>query len=108
MEEKLLKLSFITAIIGILALFFISEYLDYEHIDIGRIYDIPEDDKIKLIGVVDGLHSNENITFISVSEPQTVNVIAFDNVSIDVGDKVEIIGTVSDDDVIALRIRVIG
>lgn len=108
MEEKLLRLSFAIAILGILSLFFISQHLDYEQVDIDRIYDIEEEDKIKFIGTVDDLYSHENITFMTISQISRVDVIAFDNVSINVGDKIEMIGTVSEEDIIASRIRVFG
>ena len=108
MEQKLLKLAFIIAIIGILSLFFISEFLGYKEVDIKSINSIDED-KVKFIGVLNKVNSHSNTTFISISYVDQIEIVAFnqDNTTLKPGDKVEILGTKSDDSIIADRIRVI-
>lgn len=110
MEEKLLRLSFVIAIVGILSLFWFLQVIDSDTAEIGAV-DIHDTGKqIKLTGIVDKSSSYEGVTFITILRTETIEIIAFDNVSIEKGARVEIIGAISGEDgrneVIASRIRV--
>ena len=110
MEEKLLRLSFVIAIVGILSLFWFLQVIDSDTAEI-RAADSPDTGKqIKFIGIVDKSSSYDGVTFLTISRTETIEIVAFDNVSIENGARVEIIGAISEEDgrneVIASRIRV--
>ena len=110
MEEKLLRLSFVIAIIGIISLFCLLQIIDQD-IEENEIADSQAgENQIKLIGIVDKLSSYEDVTFLTISRTETLEIIAFDNVTIEKGARVEVIGTISEQEgqkeVIASRIRV--
>lgn len=102
MENKLLKLSFIFAIIGIIALFLVSEIREVENTSFA------DDKAVKVKGRVGKVSSFENVSFLTVRRVEDVEVVVFDNFTVDAGDEIEVIGTFSDDSVIASRIRVVS
>lgn len=110
MEEKLLRLSFVIAIIGIISLFCLLQITDQDVAEMENADDQARENQVKLIGIVDELSSYEGVTFLTISRTETLEIIAFDNVTIEKGARVEIIGTISEQEghkeVIASGIRV--
>ena len=103
MELKLLKLSFTVSLIAIIILFFICEF---SKINVSDDLEI-DDDIIKIIGIIENTNKGNNVTFISLRSENTIDIIAFDDVNISQGSRVEIIASSDDDSLIASRIRVI-
>lgn len=102
MEIKLLKLSFIVSIIGILILFFFSEMGEID----GTIEN--EDDIVKVIGNVERITKGKNVSFLTLVTQNELGIVAFDDVNLTIGAKIEVIGKVSDGSVVASRIRLIS
>jgi hypothetical protein len=113
MNEKLLLLiAFIGAICGIFALFTLSMSLDYSEKTIEKMNSEKIEDMIKVQGEVASASGNGNVTFISIKKDCYLDVIAFGDANLNIGEKIEVIGKSSDYDdkkeIIAERIRVIG
>ena len=112
-EKTLLLIAFLGSLAGLFALFLLSENIDYSEKTIEKINAERIQDMIKLNGQVVSVNEISNITFISVMQPNYIDVIVFeDNISIFSGDNVEIIGKgeeyQGEMELIAHRIRVIG
>lgn len=113
MDEKvLLRIAFIGSLIGLLALYFLSEGIDYSEKTIEKINDEKIQEMFKIKGEVNTVRNQGNVTFLSIKQPSVIDVVVFDNVSINEGNSVEIIGQGEEYngkmEVIAHRIRVIG
>ena len=111
MEEKLLRLSFVIAIVGILSLFWFLQTINPDSVEMSLMESsVDSGNHVKLIGVVDKSSSYDGVTFLTILRTETIEIIAFDNVSIENGARVEIIGAISEEDgrneVIASWIRV--
>ena len=111
-EKTLLLIAFFCSLAGLFALFLVVENLDYSEKTIEKINAERIEDMIKLKGDVVSVNEVGNITFISVMQPNYIDVIVFDNnITLFSGDRVEIIGKgeeyKGDMELIAHRIRVI-
>lgn len=111
-EATLLKIALICSLVGLFVLYFIStkiEIKDYKpKLDVG----IGED--VKLTGTITKITDKGNVVFIEVSQQMPVNVVLFtdeDNLKLNSGDNVEVIGKVQEyngkEEIIAQRVRVI-
>jgi aspartyl/asparaginyl-tRNA synthetase len=111
-ETTLLKIALICSLIGLIALYFIStkiEVKDYKPI---LNKNIGED--VKLIGIVTKITDKGNVVFIEVNQQNPITVVLFtedDNLKLNSGDNVEVIGEVQEyngkNEIIAQKIRVI-
>ncbi|MEA3514727.1 MAG: hypothetical protein U9R34_04585 [Nanoarchaeota archaeon] len=110
MEEKLLRMSLVIAVIGIISLFCLLQIIGQDVEGKGIADSQVRENQIKFIGIVEDLSSYEEVTFLTISRIETLEIIAFDNVTIEKGARVEVIGTISEQEgnkeVIASRIRV--
>jgi len=99
MDEKfLLKLSLICSLIGILALFFLSEHIDLDESSVDRINELGEGTDVKIRGFIENVKDLDKIAILEVSQIKSVPVVLFKsgNITINHGDYVEITGTVEE------------
>jgi len=100
MDEKfLLKTSLICALIGILLLFYLAEYIiKVDEVSIDRINELDEGTDVKIKGFIEKITDLEKIAILEVSQLKSITVILFKsgNITISKGDYVEIIGEVQE------------
>ena len=114
MEKKLLILSFIVAIIGIMLLATLLNKIESKNMEIDEINSINTEtsERIKIFGTAKTLIVTENVTIIEISQESTINAVIFDRLS-DITNETEIeaIGTIEERDgkrqLIVSRIRVV-
>ena len=113
-ETALLKIALVCSLVGLISLYFISakiEIKDYKPDILNRNVG----DDVKLMGTVTKITDRENVVFIEVNQQSPITVVLFtddDNLKLNNGDSVEIIGEVQEyngkNEIIAQKIRVIG
>lgn len=94
MADKLLKISFIGAIAGIILLFIISENISINKISIDRIDESYIGRSVRFLGNVTKISSGEK--FSSIEIDGKILVVLFDKVNLTKGDKIEVIGKVDE------------
>ena len=99
-EKTLLKLALITSLLGILALYLISDNIDLEESNIERITLDNKDEFVKVIGKVSRVVDTEKVTILDIMQPNEITVVLFKTddrkTIIQEGDQVEIIGKVDE------------
>jgi len=99
-ERNLFKISLIGSILGIVILWLVASQIELSESMISRIDDVPEGDEVLVKGVVTRVTNTEKVVFLDVSQEEikSVTVVLFkdEDVSLMVGDYVEIEGTVED------------
>jgi len=95
-DSTLLKTSLITSIVGVVALFFILQNTELEESRIVDLEEMNEDDEVKIIGVVESVKKRNNVTIISISQKEIVEGVIFENIDIDKGNEIEVIGELKD------------
>lgn len=97
-ERTLLQIAVMVSILGLVALYYISENIGVEEKVIERIdsTDIEKDLRIK--GTVGRVTDLEKIMIFEVSQPKTITVVAFKEGDVDIeeGDSVYITGSVEE------------
>jgi len=110
-EKLLLTIAIIGSLTGLLVLFLLSENIQYQEKTIEKINAERIEDMIKINGIIDRVSNVKNLTFISLTQPSTIDVIVFHNITLFQGENVEIIGRTEEYEgemeIIAHRIRVI-
>jgi DNA/RNA endonuclease YhcR with UshA esterase domain len=110
-EKIILTICFLFSLAGLFGLYLFSESMDYSEKTIEKIKGEKLQEMIKLQGEVIRSTTVGNVTFITLEQPSTIDVIVFDNVTIYPGERVEIIGKSEEYnkemEIIAHRIRVI-
>ncbi len=76
-EKVLLVIAFLGSLAGLFALFVFSENLDYNEKTIEKINAERIEDMIKLKGEVTSVNEIGNMTFISVMQPNYIDVIVY-------------------------------
>lgn len=94
MADKLLKISFIGAIAGIILLFIISENISIAKIPIGMIDESHIGRSVRFSGNVTKISSGEK--FSSIQVDGKILVVLFDKVNLTKGNKIEVIGKVDE------------
>lgn len=78
MEEKtLLKIAFIFSIVGVVALFLVSENIAPQEIKISEISCADSGKDVKIHGRIAGVDEKEDIVVISVAQEKIIKVVAF-------------------------------
>ncbi len=95
-EVTLIKLALISSIIGIIILYISVENISLNETEINKITYADNDIKIK--GVITKLDEREKVTFLEISQPNTMNVVVFKDSKFDLkqNDYVEVIGSVEE------------
>ena len=100
MQEKLLlKISLICTLIGILALFFLSEHvIKVDETSIDKLDELGEGKDVKIKGYVENIKDLDKIAILDVSQIKSVPVLLFKsgNLTINEGDYVEITGEIQE------------
>lgn len=108
-DSTLLKISLIISLIGILALFFISESINIDNVNLNQIEDYIED-TVKIKGIVEESSTTESATFLKIKQYDIIDVVVFDSLNISKGSYVEVTGTVDkyndEYEILAEKIRV--
>lgn len=98
-ENLILKISLIGALIGILALFFLSEYvIKVDEVSIDKIGELSEGTDVKIKGFIENVKDLDKIAILDVAQLKSIPVILFKsgNITIEEGDYVEITGEVQE------------
>ncbi len=99
MEEKsLLRLALICSLVGIIALFFISENMEISE---KNIYEISKDnigEDVRIKGIVSKSTDKGKIILLDIIQPETITVVLFkdSDFNISPGTKVEITGEIDE------------
>ena len=110
-ENTLLKIALICSLVGLVALYFISEKIEVKDYKPIQSTSIGED--VKLQGIITRITEREDVVFIDVNAQNPINVVLFGdkNLTIKKGDNVEVIGKIQEykgkNEIIASQIRVI-
>lgn len=92
-DRNILKFAFIFSLIGIFALYLISQSIE---IPDSSISDIGKDSFVKIKGIVDSVYETEKVAFVKVIQPEQIEVVLFkENEFLDIqeGDYIEVSGT---------------
>lgn len=111
-ENTLLKIALICSLTGLVALYFISAKIEVKDFKPSKLNENAGED-VKLIGTVAKISDRGDVVFIDVNQQSPVTVVLFtddNNLRLNNGDKVEVIGEVQGykgkNEVIAQKIRV--
>ncbi len=111
-EDTLKRIALIFGVLGVILLYLISSDLSVDEISIERITKDNIGERVKIKGSVSNLYGTNTTTFIEISQPASLTVVIFDNISIEQGDYIEVIGEIEeyneDIEIIGKRVRVIG
>lgn len=110
-EKTLLKIALAAGVTGIVLLFFLSQQISVDEAMISRL-DQKVDETVMLTGSVIGVNSLDSVTFIMLQKDEIVTVVLFGSTPmIEVGDLVQVRGTVSEDEgeteIIGEEVRVV-
>lgn len=114
-EKTLLKIALICSLVGLIGLFFVSERISIEEIDVSKINEEEIGKVVKIIGRIERVSDADKVMFLEIGQEkiETVSIILFkdSDISLEKGDYVEIIGSVEDyegkREVIANRVRIV-
>jgi len=111
-EKTLLKIAIISALLGVFVLYIISESITIDESSISKIENEELGNDVKVKGVVRDVFNGEKISIVTISQQEEMKIVIMDNVSINEGDYIEVIGEVEDyngeREVIGNRVRLIG
>lgn len=112
-ENMLLKLALIFSLVGLIVLFVLSNAVEPGEYNAG-LNSFQAGEYVKAKGVVSKISSGNNAVFIELRQYTPVNIVVFedDNISINDGDEIEVIGKTEEYngefEIIASRIRKIS
>lgn len=111
-EKTLLKISTICALIGVFVLYLISSNIKIDETSISKIEEEQIGKDVKVKGVVKDVFNGEKISIITITQPEEMKIILYENVSVSEGDYIEVIGEIDEykgeREVIGNRVRVIS
>lgn len=115
-EKTLLKIALICSLIGVVALYLISENLEIKQKNIEKITLDDVDKNVKVKGIVRDLFENDKIMIITIEQPQEMKVVLFksknESIGIFEGNEIEVIGKVDEYEgeleIIGNKVRVIS
>jgi DNA/RNA endonuclease YhcR with UshA esterase domain len=114
-EKTLLKIALISSILGIVVLFFVSENISLQNMDISKINEGESGETVKIIGRIEKLSDTGKVLYIDIGQQkiEKVSVMLFksSDIALKEGDYVEIIGDINDykgeRTVIANKVRIV-
>ena len=99
-DSVLLKIAISFSIIGLIILFFISDKIEIDEITIDKLDEMEIGKTVKIKGYVESVTNLEKVAFLRIAQEktETVSIVLFkeENISLESGDYVEIIGEVED------------
>lgn len=110
-EKTLLKIALAAGMLGIVVLFVLSQQISVDEAMISRL-DKMVDDDVVVTGSVVGVNALDSATFLMLQKDEVVTVVLFGKLpSVEVGDLVQVRGTVSEDEgeaeIIGEEVRVV-
>ena len=112
-ETTLLKIALICSLVGLIALYFISTKIEIKDYKPNKLSENAGDD-VKLSGIITKINDKGNVVFIELNQKAPISVVLFtenNNLELQNGDNVEVIGKVQDyngkNEIIAQKIRLI-
>lgn len=110
-EATLLRIALAIALIGIATLFALSQKISVDEAMLGRL-DGMIDETVLVSGVILDISSTEGVTFLRIQKEEMTSVVLFGNAPVvEVGDYVQVLGTVTEQDgeseIIGEEVRVI-
>ena len=114
-EKTLFKIALICSFIGLIGLYFISERISIDRINISEMEMENLGEEIKMIGKIERITNTDKVVFLEISEMKTesISVILFKDRDIELkeGSYVEIEGEIDDyngeREIIASRVKLI-
>ena len=111
-EKTLLKTAIICALAGVFLLFLVSDNIEVEESSIAKIEEEEIGRDVKVKGVVEDIFKGKKISIITVTQPSDIKIVVYENISVNKGDYIEVIGEIDEykgeREVIGNRVRVIG
>ena len=100
-EKNLFKLALVCSLVGLVVLFFVSEKIEVEEIDVGKITSTDIGKEVRVIGRVERISDTEKVMFLEVGQEkvETVSVVLFKEdrgIRLKEGDYIELLGEVDD------------
>ena len=107
----MLKISIIGALIGVVILYIISDNIKLDETSISKIEDDDIGSDVKVMGVVSDVFNSDKVSILTITQPADMKVVVMENISVSVGDYIEVIGEIDEyegeKEVIGNRVRVI-
>lgn len=91
-EKTLLRIAFISSCFGILLLFIFSKTITIDETTMDKIDQIETDEEVRVKGVVKKVTNKEKLTIIELIQEVSVPVIVFENISVNIGEEINVIG----------------
>lgn len=95
-ERTLLKIAIVSSLVGVFLLYIISDNITLDESSIGRIEEEEIGNDVKVKGVVKDVFNGEKISIITITQPEEMKIILYDNVSVYEGDYIEVIGEIDE------------
>ena len=100
-EKTLFKIALVCSVIGLAVLFFVSDNISIDSVDVSSLDSTDIGHEVKVIGSVSKVSSTDKVVFLTVGQQKVedVSVVLFKDSSdilIKKGDVVELVGTVDD------------
>lgn len=112
-ESALLKTALICSLIGLFALYFISEKIEVKDYKPSRLNENVGDD-VRLTGTIIKISQNENVVFLEVDYQSPITIVMFtddEELGLKINDSIEVFGEVQEykgkNEIIAQKVRVI-
>ncbi|MFH0870417.1 MAG: hypothetical protein V1866_05170 [archaeon] len=93
-EETLLKVALALSIIGICALLIVLKTTEIAESGIGQAKELEEGSSVKITGIVERISAKDQFTIITLRREESISVVAFDNINISKGQRIEVIGKI--------------
>lgn len=95
-DSTLLFAAVITGMIGIIGLYFLSDHLELEYSSISEIKEMEDYDIVRVNGTISRVFQKGNFTMITLSRTEFIKVVVFENITVNKGEKLEVVGQVKD------------
>ena len=111
-ESFLLKIALVTSLTGLVLLFVFADSIIVSDSTISKIDRTDQGNFVKIQGTLKAISNRNGITILQVEQPEVISVVLFSNSSFTEGQRVEILGKVSEysgkEQIIADKMRVIS
>jgi len=94
-EKTLLKVALISTITGIFLLYTISENIKLEEKGIFEAKQM-QDGKVRIRGLVENIIHKEDLTIITISKQESIDVVVFENIDFEKGTELDVTGEIKD------------
>ena len=111
-EKALLRIAIISSLVGVFLLYIISENISLDESAISKIENEDIGDDVKVKGVIKDVFNGEKVSIITITQPSEMKIILYDNVSVNSGDYIEVVGEIDEyngnKEIIGNKVRVIS